>query len=370
MTKTKATIILGAGFSKLAEFPLQNDILSRLDDFYQRETITAESEKNWRQVVEYFNLNIGIDISTYLIEDLFTILDKCISDEEYFKYSNIREIEHVKISLITALRDFFNQITKEKIENMNDYSKYVDLANVILDQRQRNKSEDKLSIISLNWDCFFERILQYYSVNYEKIALDYCTYDYSFNNKKTTPSILKKTKGYKNLKILKAHGSTNWGYCPNCKRLYISFGNKMNSKSGETLRKYECIKYCNKIYSKSINLIPVLITPTFLKDMGNYHLKNIWSNIGIELQEANKVIIIGYSLRPEDFYFRFVLSKYIRPDTEVYVFDYTNASVGERNEYKEHLWKRYRHFLQKNKVEVFIEGWEKNINKIERIIDI
>lgn len=370
---SKTMIIFGAGFSKYAKFPLQNDILSELSIFYKRESITPESKENWTDLCKFFKKNIGDNIEKYLIEDLFTILDKCISDNEYFKFNDTKEIEDAKNHLIFATRDYFNQITKEKFNDRKNYQKYIDFAKLLLEQRYKNGNDDKLSIISLNWDCFFERIIDYYSSNYKKTEIDYCTYDYSFNNKETTPSILKKAKGYKNLKILKLHGSTNWGYCPNCHRLYISSGKKMNSKTGETGQRFQCIKYCNKKFSKSINLIPVLITPTFLKDLNNYHLKNIWNNAGIELEEADKIIIIGYSLRPEDFYFRFLLSKNINFNNKnIFVIDsYDNNSNMSESDFCEEVKTKYYNFLQmpKENVEIETNGWENNLDKIKELIN-
>jgi hypothetical protein len=370
----KTVFILGAGFSKYTEYPLQNEILQELVNFYKRTNITKESKSNWDIVNIFFNKCIGSKIETFYIEDLFTILDKCLIDEEFFKSYDTARIEEVKTALISSIRDYFNQITKEKMEDHNKNLKYKELkefSDLILSRREKNKTEDKLSIISLNWDCLLERFLQYYSVNYENISLDYCTYDYSFNNKGSIPSILKKANKINNLKILKAHGSTNWGYCQNCKRLYISFGKKMNSKDGESDKKFECIRYCNKIY-KRINLNPVIITPTFLKDIGNFHLQNIWSNMGIELSEANKIVIIGYSLRAEDFYFRFLLSKYVRSNCSIHIFDYEPLTTNKSKAIIA-IKQKYEKFFQQlnpNNISVNVNGWTNSLNEIKKILEL
>mgnify|MGYP001405860185 FL=1 len=361
----KIVIIFGAGFSVSSGVPSQDGLLKGLNEFYEKSG-TIEEQNNWKSFVKFFQDTICKNVDGFKIEDIFTIFDKCISENEAFKGKSTDDIRLANKYLLKCLQSYIAEISKNNFENKNySYSNYFELAKIIIDKRTKYNSEDRIALVCLNWDDYFERVLtlvQRSNVPYQKTLLDYCTYDDSFsNNNKYTPSILKKTKGLINLKLLKPHGSVNWGYCPNCGRLYVSLGSKIR-------KKYECIKYCNKKYGKTM-LDSVMITPTFLKDIGNQHLVNIWQNIGIELTEATKVVFIGYSLRPEDFYFRFQLLKNIDKDTEITVFDYINsADSSETKKYKLEVEKKFENFFQTHKKpSVYIDGWEKHIKDIESI---
>jgi hypothetical protein len=61
----------------------------------------------------------------------------------------------------------------------------------------------------------------------------------------------------------------------------------------------------------------VLITPTFLKDLNNLYLKNIWHNAFIDITEAEKIVFIGYSFPDADFEMRYLLKKAVQPGTAI-----------------------------------------------------
>jgi hypothetical protein len=51
------------------------------------------------------------------------------------------------------------------------------------------------------------------------------------------------------------------------------------------------------------------VTPTFVKDLNNTHLKMIWHNALMDIQESERLVFIGYSFPLADYEFRFILSK-------------------------------------------------------------
>jgi hypothetical protein len=367
MKAEKIVFVFGAGFSASSGVPTQDKLLEQIDIYYQNNG-SIEERSNWQQLKVLVNEVICSDILKFKIEDLFTIFDKCVYDGEAFKGKSTDDMRLANKYLLKCLKSYIAEISKHNFENkLSNYQKYYELARIIIEKRT-SYTDDKLALICLNWDDYFERVLtlvQRSNVPFQKTLLDYCTYDNSFSNSGSyTPSILKKAKGLTNLKLLKPHGSVNWGYCPNCGRLYISLGDKIR-------KKYECIKFCNKKYGKTV-LDAVLITPTFLKDIGNQHLISIWQNIGIELSEATKIVFIGYSLRPEDFYFRFQLLKNIDKDASIYVFDYTDKKeASDIGKYKRMIEKRYDSFFQtKTKTKVYVDGWENNIDEIKDMFPV
>ena len=106
--------------------------------------------------------------------------------------------------------------------------------------------------------------------------------------------------------LLKIHGSLNWSYCPGCDRLDLGV-----SQSGSTYKllnelyqvspledRYSCHGFpCLKC---GTFVEPILITPTQLKDYRNPHVQKVWTLAEKALRNAERVIIIGYSLPDDD----------------------------------------------------------------------
>ena len=115
------------------------------------------------------------------------------------------------------------------------------------------------------------------------------------------------------VRLLKLHGSLNWGYCPGCKRIvswdlntyfqkhYIdSFSEKGKSiyiPIGTQLHEY---KHCGE---NKVKPEPIIIPPTWDKLYHYESLAKVWRQAAIELSEAENIIVIGYSL-PEQNIFR------------------------------------------------------------------
>ncbi|MBF0457581.1 MAG: hypothetical protein HQK99_06775 [Nitrospirae bacterium] len=51
----------------------------------------------------------------------------------------------------------------------------------------------------------------------------------------------------------------------------------------------------------------LMVTPTFLKDINNTHLKMVWHNASLDLREAKRIFFVGYSLPLSDYEFRYML---------------------------------------------------------------
>lgn len=106
--------------------------------------------------------------------------------------------------------------------------------------------------------------------------------------------------------LMKLHGSLNWFYCPGCHRLELGI-----SESGRST-----VKVLKELYNENpleprygchgspcsecgTFVRPVLITPTHSKDYRNPHISQVWYKAERLLREADRAIIVGYSL-PED----------------------------------------------------------------------
>jgi NAD-dependent SIR2 family protein deacetylase len=380
MPKNKTVYILGAGISKADGLPLQSEILShifslnpenqKIDTSFMQLNVNKSEEKvllyfdeferqrreladfiidnfaSQRMKAEYnaimrpvnhdehvfqFKDNIlrrayeiisnGINVT---LEDIFTIFDKAILGHEYFRIYSTQEIEEKKDSLRKCII-FLLSYQCSLIEKKDNYSTKL-FAKMLFDKRMSvSYKNDIVSVITTNWDTLLEKELFRLckEVNLAnkrtKIYLDLCFYDYPYYN--TLDRIVSthvKAKGHRNIKFLKLHGSINWLICPCCGRVFVDY--EENIALNE-LSLYCPCKKCvsSQESSQSPRMRSILITPTFLKDISDLHIKNVWHNALIDIMEAQKIIFIGYSFPDADFEMRYILKKAVQPDTNIEV---------------------------------------------------
>ena len=372
----KIVFVLGAGFSKADGVSLQSELLMNIFTLFPEETqiqsnfieLSINSIEQWvmsfydefdkcRQILadflvdnftsiekkaEYYSIKSLSSINLpsmdeYLIraykiasevnvtlEDLFTIFDKVILGHEHFQLYSAESITTIhkalRICIIFLLSHQCAQIEARENTISKLFSKKIFDIRVV-----SGRFDDGLSIITMNWDSLLEKELFQLSQDYNsnnpevRIYPDLCFYDDSYNRDKERPvSTHVKAKGYRNIKLLKLHGSINWLTCPYCGRTYVDFEDDI------ALNELSLGCFCpecqeNTMSEKSPQMHSTLITPTFLKDLNDLHLKSIWHNALIELIEADKIVFIGYSFPDADFEMRCLLKKAVQPNTEIEV---------------------------------------------------
>ena len=331
-----------------------------------------------------YELIVEIDIS---LEDLFTIFDNVQIRHEHFKmYTNKDIAEYnrkLKLCIVYALI-----YTTVKNSNSNTY---MDFANKLFEKRKHSAlKDDNFTVITMNWDSLFEHILNDICLSYnkslsphkQKILPDLCFYnDTLTNNSSHLPFTNIKAKGIKNIKILKMHGSLSWLECPKCGRVFTDFNKEI---ANDEFNNIVC-PFCSNEDITPNQTFPrlqcMIITPTFLKSLDNLIIKNIWHNAYIELNEATKIVFIGYSFPEADFEMRCLLKKAIKNETAIEVV--LHYSDNPHFYYKKFLdqglnedeatqfinkmqlpEKRYKSFFGDTNVTFYYDGFSNYVNKI------
>jgi NAD-dependent SIR2 family protein deacetylase len=105
-----------------------------------------------------------------------------------------------------------------------------------------------------------------------------------------------------NVKLFKIHGSLNWLYCPVCNNL-----NGYDAKVVVSLlypdRPITQCEFCRSVMS------PVIVPPTFYKDMSRVFLSSIWNKAENAMREVDHVIFCGYSLPDADMHVKYLLKR-------------------------------------------------------------
>lgn len=303
---TKPVVVLGAGATKACGGPLTNEILP---DAFNARTARADPEvferEGFLEVVEQF---LG---QNFHLPEL--------------KQGEERKEDHFPpLPLLMSLVDI--AIDRKHALGTWQPSQLVDVRDALeyivfgvlefkLRQTTRNWQREMLEllwpehdaqprVISLNYDAIIDNAMMSRSealngpAKFPEYGCDLCTDFYRDRQERYG-------------ELLKLHGSLNWLYCPGCQRLDLGI-----SKSGK-----RTVKVLNELWGQNDQhkleeryscrgspcpdercdgeVRPVLITPTHSKDYRNPHISQIWYRAERMLREADRVIIVGYSL-PED----------------------------------------------------------------------
>lgn len=356
--KSKTVFVLGAGFSAGVKngagekVPSQENLVAEIikhkNDFPNQFAQFQRFLIDDMEIPEIYHVKIPL-------EDIFTPLDKCISDGISYRSINANRAKEIR-----ELVDYLIGKTLDLILRYPVQKKYVDkFAKYLVDKSKTRTNHqyskiDPVSVISTNWDILLDNSIKdelsktfYGKSNADKGVVDYCCHISSYrpNDDSVKPGLEMLGKGGFNVKLIKLHGSLNWLQCPRCNRLYVDFENKIavHQYTKEENYKEKC-KHCNENFGfhNSHALISNLVMPTFLKNLANAQYKLIWQNAAIELSEASKIVFIGYSLPAADFEMKQILSRMVRNNAKIEVVDY---GKNEKIKYIKDLKKKYEVFF-------------------------
>lgn len=164
------------------------------------------------------------------------------------------------------------------------------------------KRDIEPSVISLNYDVIVDNAMFSLSDRHQRMQPpDYCV---NIATRRYADFCAEGTFG----RLLKLHGSLNWLYCEKCRRLdlFVSEGMRTAKALDELYHTvpfkdaYSCRgtpcrdRGCDGFVS------PILITPTYVKDYENPHIKRVWEEAERSMKAADRAVIIGYSLPTDD----------------------------------------------------------------------
>jgi len=145
---------------------------------------------------------------------------------------------------------------------------------------------DRNSFITFNYDLVLDNAV---SINNHRLLGDYAVPFADVFHFEEYKRILRNERMPSDVDILKLHGSLNWASCTKCNRPYLA-----HYWPYRRLRQEEC-PLC------SAPLSPILVPPTFKKDIGRYSfLTPVWRKAEELTRQADELIVIGYSFPEAD----------------------------------------------------------------------
>jgi len=341
--------VFGAGFSAPADMPIARNLM--------REVLRRPDEKAVRATYRslFGHSHDGVEeMADIPMEDVFTVLDRAIRGREAIRGFAREQIESARAELVRGILALF----AERLAAFDErpYRAFFEevVARRLGDGSPAAQSADPFSIISLNWDTIPDWLVDRYGTQ-RGVAVDYACYDDAApGSPHHVPSLMLKAKGCFNVKLLKLHGSVNWLLCPSCSRLYSIRGGDEGPPRLDAEERVECA-HCEGVETEAL-----IVTPTLLKDLRPVHLASVWHQAMVDLQEARRIVFVGYSFPTSDFELRYVLLKALtgrqRPAVRVVLYPPDEKCDPRRKVLRELKEERYRSFFGRDVEFAFVDA--------------
>ena len=310
----KTVFILGAGASSGAGGPLMHNFIDIAQDLYSLGIAElGDSFDDFKTVFESFNHLQGIYWKSYLnldnIENLFSLIEfaKRLNKLGTLQPKHIEKLRQATISLIAKTLSRKIYFPLENANEMFTYQppkQYKMLADNIFNLRKAQlkdqRIDHKFSFLTFNYDLALDYMLNYSN---PQIKLYY-----GLQNEPPTSSIY----------LLKLHGSMNWFKCNKCDQIKplppkylldtIQRGQQdvgIIDYSNKRLRSLSGIS-CSQDGPCKLGSTPFIVPPTWEKSHYYEEIGNVWLRAGIELEGADNIVVIGYSLPDTDQFFKYL----------------------------------------------------------------
>ena len=335
----KPVIILGAGATKACGGPLTNDILPAAlngemahDD---RRTLVADREKLLELTREFLSdcFHVPVDRNQVTSADcpslpmVLSMLrrssaaglplgswegDRLVKAKRAIEYAMFAVIE-AALRRIPGNRQFHYEL---------------------LDPLYERGVEP--CVVSLNYDVIVDNAMFSLSEKY----LGMCPPDYQVDV--ATDRYRDFCSGGTFGHLLKIHGSLNWLYCDRCTRLdlFVSEGMRTGKALDELFHSvpfddaYSCRGTPCRNSSCNGFVSPILITPTYVKDYENPHVERVWAEAEQAMKNADRAVIIGYSLPTDDVEVAMLFKRGLDhlPRERITVVEFVDGDADKRRE--------------------------------------
>lgn len=306
---TKPVIIFGAGATKACGGPLTDEILPAAlngeiahDD---RTTLVEDREEllglTRQFLAECFNVPVQKDlIKKEDCPSLPLVLSMLRRSIELKKSIGTWEGEHlvkakraIEYSVFAVIEAALRRIRQNRQLHLN-----------LLKPLYQQQIEP--TVISLNYDVIIDNAM--FSLSDEYQGLHPPDYRVDIDTLAYRQILDRGPYG----KLLKIHGSLNWLYCEKCQRLDLFVSEGLHGlRTAKALDELYFNAPFNDAYSCrgtpcrnhpqcDGNVSPILITPTYVKDYNNPHVERVWAEAERIMKDADRAIIIGYSLPTDD----------------------------------------------------------------------
>jgi NAD-dependent SIR2 family protein deacetylase len=338
----KTAIFLGAGASAAEGAPTQNALFQK---YFSSRNIQNYPDM-FHELSDFFKAMFLIDLNDPIdgikfptFEEALGILDLAEMRRESFRGFDFagaaphgNKAQLIRLYLVLVM----SKAIADGLSKSNEPPSHQPLVQHLKDQ----DLFDKTIFISTNYDVVIDDALGF--------DVDYGV-EFSGPNRFGSQATASPTA----IKLFKLHGSLNWLFCPVCNNLNSYESKAVLGLLSEGKPRNQCGR-CQSL------MAPVIVPPTFYKDMTRVFLSSIWNKTENALREVDHVIFCGYSLPDADMHVKYLLKRMQtnRDHPESVRFTVFNHKTGKTNEEEDEEERRYRRYFG-GKVKYTRESFQK-----------
>lgn len=324
----KTVFILGAGASKEAGAPLMAEFLDTARDLSATKDrrIDSESHAAFEMVfkaiqelrISHYKSYINLDD----IEAVFGAFEmaRLLNRMGNYSTAQVEElISSIKKLIVKTLEVTLKYtVSQGHIRAIFPYTSLADL----LEKLGNESGKYASSVLTFNYDIALDHALHQQNI----------TVDYGLSSDAD--------KG--NFKLLKLHGSLNWGKCSKCgsivpyhmKQFFKKFSVRWFSDTTSTILDLGSKLINHEHCGMQLHPDPVLVPPTWNKTEYHGQLGEVWAQAGKELSEAENIIVVGYSHPVSDQFFKYLYALGSIGDATIRRFWVFDPAQDVENKYK------------------------------------
>jgi len=300
---SETVFILGAGASKAAGAPLMLDFLDvaeRLMKQGKLNDVKVEYELVFKGIealhmalpkAKFDVANIESVAGAFEMARLFNTLG-ALSEQEVAELPEaMKRIIVCVIERSISLR-VVGPTQGKSVLPPQPYDKFVEyLVKVTKDGISNDFG--RVTVLTFNYDLSMD-----YAFHYAGVPITYCLDNATSGNE---------------VKLLKLHGSFNWGHCPVCNKIipwrmkeYFNkhtwghlWSDEVKTANLHLTKHLKDYEHCGK---KGMN--PVIVPPTWNKTQYHQTIDSVWQAAVSELKNAENIYICGYSYPETDQFFK------------------------------------------------------------------
>lgn len=331
----KTAIFLGAGASAAEGASSQGSLFK--DYFEMIKKRGGRRKDHEKELARFFDQMFGIKVNKRMegiefptFEEALGILDLADQNNQSFRNfpllnltSNSGRINYLRIYLVFLMAD----ILQEKLRRR------ARLHRELVNQLARFRKLKDIFFVTTNYDILCDNaLLDQAERGREKI-------NYGFDFVNSNQGFLAR-QGEESIKLFKIHGSLNWLFCPTCNNLRLTPYQKGVSDLITDPDQSGC-PTCGTFYA------PIIVPPTFYKNLSNVFLSQVWNKTEAHLLEAEHLVFCGYSFPDADIHVKYLIKriqKNRKPGKPFKVSVVNNYDGKKEPAIKEEMY-RYRRFL-------------------------
>lgn len=328
-------IFLGAGASCAEGAPAQGQLFA---DYFSTDAFKQSHEDMDRELATFFLEMFQIDVNHDDVsqirfptfEEVLGLTDLAIIRKEAFKHFDIenRAAKSGRLRFIAQYLVFL--VAKVLASKLQDRAA---LHRALVIALREIGELNKVAFISTNYDILIDNALT--EEHEYGTDLDYGVDFRNFErqNDWQRPDLARRVS------LFKPHGSLNWLFCPTCNELEITPKEKgVVTKLISDFRNATCPS-CDSVY------MPLIVPPTFYKDLNNVFLSTIWNKTDIALRKVQHIVFCGYSFPDADIHIKYLLKRAQTNRNAPLRITVVNNHEGKKANAVQEEEERYKRFL-------------------------